>query len=49
MNLWRIKKTKRKGRSVGVVSRLVKGRWVTIGWFNNLSWGRRVVASLNDK
>lgn len=45
---WRVRRGKRKGKKVALVSRLVKGRWCVIGWFNNLSFARVVVNDLND-
>lgn len=45
---WRVRRAKRKGKRVALVSRLVKGRWQVIGWFNNLSFARVVVDGLNS-
>lgn len=46
-NVWRMKKGIRRGKVVGLVLRNVRGHWRTVGWLNNVSFAKRVVAQLN--
>lgn len=46
---WRVRKCKKEKRNGGSVLRLVRGHWRTVGWFNNYSFARDVVAGLNGE